>query len=433
MAIPEPGCCDSENELLRKILLNLNILANSPSPEPVQVQDEGTVITDGLVTLNFIGAGVTASAVGGDVTVNIPGGGGGGNFLYSLERFVDPVNGSDATGTGAVENPFKTLAATLASITTASDLNRFVIRASAGIYPEPNVVWKDFVSIVGAGLRMTRIANGISYTMTLAIVPPLSYGRMIFQGIDSALTFVLDPGQGPGLEPNMNIHVISCRCTTLTYNGGKGFNILNYNNGFAISCLINNLNIISGQFHAYGSAAVFSSITLDDEGAPFNGSGVKTLLEQVGGQAQGTVTLNGACQFISRGAENIFDIAGITAGGFTPIWETDAGSQTTGVVSGIINFIIDEVFVVLPVAAFIITKEDFLFCNATAAPFAVTLPNATLFHGKTIVVKKTDASLNTVTVTPVAAQTIDGAATFVLSSQYETVSIISNGTNWMIV
>ena len=43
----------------------------------VNVQEEGAS-TGFASTLNFTGAGVTATASGGTVTVNIPGGGGGG-------------------------------------------------------------------------------------------------------------------------------------------------------------------------------------------------------------------------------------------------------------------------------------------------------------------------------------------------------------------
>lgn len=43
------------------------------------VQDEGSNLTTSLGTLNFTGAGVTASNSGGVVTINIAGGGGGGS------------------------------------------------------------------------------------------------------------------------------------------------------------------------------------------------------------------------------------------------------------------------------------------------------------------------------------------------------------------
>ncbi|MGL4297341.1 MAG: hypothetical protein ACRCTG_16655 [Aestuariivirga sp.] len=42
----------------------------------IPVSDEGTQITAGVTSLNFTGAGITASAAGNAVTVNVPGGGG---------------------------------------------------------------------------------------------------------------------------------------------------------------------------------------------------------------------------------------------------------------------------------------------------------------------------------------------------------------------
>ena len=41
------------------------------------VQDQGTTLTSAATSLNFTGAGVTATNVGSAVTIDIPGGGGG--------------------------------------------------------------------------------------------------------------------------------------------------------------------------------------------------------------------------------------------------------------------------------------------------------------------------------------------------------------------
>ena len=43
------------------------------------VQDEGSTLTSAATSLNFTGAGVTATNTGGAVTIDIPGGGGGGS------------------------------------------------------------------------------------------------------------------------------------------------------------------------------------------------------------------------------------------------------------------------------------------------------------------------------------------------------------------
>jgi hypothetical protein len=46
----------------------------------ISVSDEGSVLTSGVTSFDFTGSGVTASAVGTAVTVNIPGGSGGGTY-----------------------------------------------------------------------------------------------------------------------------------------------------------------------------------------------------------------------------------------------------------------------------------------------------------------------------------------------------------------
>lgn len=53
--------------------------------------------------------------------------------------------------------------------------------------------------------------------------------------------------------------------------------------------------------------------------------------------------------------------------------------------------------------------------------------------GKRICVKKIDSSANTVTIDPNGAQTIDGSTTKVLSTQYDSALLESDGANWMIV
>lgn len=72
MAIPEPGCCDGPNELLRKILLGLTEISTAMG-NPIQVDDEGVILTTEVISFNFVGAGVTATASGNDVTVTVPG------------------------------------------------------------------------------------------------------------------------------------------------------------------------------------------------------------------------------------------------------------------------------------------------------------------------------------------------------------------------
>lgn len=71
--------------------------------------------------------------------------------------------------------------------------------------------------------------------------------------------------------------------------------------------------------------------------------------------------------------------------------------------------------------------------NATTAAFSVTLPTAVGVTGKTYTLKKTDASANAVMFATTLSQTIDGGATAVLSYQNNTLTVVSDGSNWQVI
>jgi hypothetical protein len=68
--------------------------------------------------------------------------------------------------------------------------------------------------------------------------------------------------------------------------------------------------------------------------------------------------------------------------------------------------------------------------DASGGACTCNLPTAVGNSGKTISVKKVDSSVNTVTVDANTTQTIDGQLTFVLSAQYDAVTLVSDGANW---
>lgn len=74
-----------------------------------------------------------------------------------------------------------------------------------------------------------------------------------------------------------------------------------------------------------------------------------------------------------------------------------------------------------------------VLADATAGAITVNLPTAVGITGRVYVVKKIDASANTVTIDPAGAELIDGAATRVLSTRWESVAFQSNGTSWFII
>jgi len=71
--------------------------------------------------------------------------------------------------------------------------------------------------------------------------------------------------------------------------------------------------------------------------------------------------------------------------------------------------------------------------DASVAARTITLPTAASAKWRKYIIKKVDATANTVTVDANGAETIDGALTYVLIAQYQSVEIQSDGTTWWII
>ena len=78
-------------------------------------------------------------------------------------------------------------------------------------------------------------------------------------------------------------------------------------------------------------------------------------------------------------------------------------------------------------------SDNIIFCNATGGNMTVTLPSAVTFASRTITVKRTNITANTVTVGS-AAGTIDGAASYIIpGGTLNSITVVSDGTNWYII
>jgi hypothetical protein len=86
----------------------------------IDIQEEGVSITPDVNSINFIGDGVTASAIGDDVTVNIPGG--TGTITYYLNESVTqtPYKEFTSTLTASAEQTIVTSVASGATVTIQS-------------------------------------------------------------------------------------------------------------------------------------------------------------------------------------------------------------------------------------------------------------------------------------------------------------------------
>lgn len=82
-------------------------------------------------------------------------------------------------------------------------------------------------------------------------------------------------------------------------------------------------------------------------------------------------------------------------------------------------------------ASYTLTATDSnILGDATSGAITITLPDATNISGLQYRVKKIDSSANAVTIATTSSQTIDGATTKALSSQYDSATFVSDGANW---
>ena len=77
-------------------------------------------------------------------------------------------------------------------------------------------------------------------------------------------------------------------------------------------------------------------------------------------------------------------------------------------------------------------SDDLVKGDASGGAITLTLPTAVGNSGKEFFIKKIDSTGNSVTVAGDGSETIDGSATQVITAQWTTLTIISDGANWLI-
>lgn len=81
----------------------------------------------------------------------------------------------------------------------------------------------------------------------------------------------------------------------------------------------------------------------------------------------------------------------------------------------------------------VVSGDYLIIADATAGAITMTLPPAALVPGRIYAFKRINAGANQVIVDGYAAETIDGATTHTLTPQWNSVTIMSNGTAWFIL
>lgn len=79
------------------------------------------------------------------------------------------------------------------------------------------------------------------------------------------------------------------------------------------------------------------------------------------------------------------------------------------------------------------TTSDDVILVSSASAWTLTLYAASGNSGKILTIKKTSSDFNAVTIDGNASETIDGATTTTVDTQYESIRIICDGSNWHII
>lgn len=133
------------------------------------------------------------------------------------------------------------------------------------------------------------------------------------------------------------------------------------------------------------------------------------------------VDLTGGCEWFIDGARRVFiDRDGnVRIGTGAPNSILDVGGPVaTDVATATAN---------------VIAAASLTIADAAGGSFTVSLRTAVGITGRRYSIKRINAGANTVTVDGNASETIDGALTKVLGSQYAALEVVSDGANWVIV
>jgi hypothetical protein len=262
-------------------------------------------------------------------------------------------------------------------------------------------------------------------------------------------------------------------------------------NAFYVEQGLNDSNVGTNSYRLIEGLLTDTDVTAWDNGAEVylldlyttNGTGIKTT---IGGEVMAVLTTStadesaGFVAFRNDVAPQAGDLAGYFAGASyndnTPQddvvyggFAVDIGLPTTGSETGKthflvkdsasadletptpyitldgtvgnenIRFLVGEQHKVTTVNAAtydLLTTDYFLHVTytGTGAVTSLTLPTAQVKAGRTIVIKDAggNASVNNITIDTEGSETIDGAATYVISSDYDAINLYSDGSNWFI-
>ncbi|MGZ3774153.1 MAG: beta strand repeat-containing protein, partial [Pseudobdellovibrionaceae bacterium] len=210
------------------------------------------------------------------------------------------------------------------------------------------------------------------------------------------------------------------------YAGVNSANTVNINNVNATTSTAQGYQLLLSETGALGAnkggAIGFQAIYDAGTTSIATTAGIKGLRENATAS-----DLSGYLSFLTRGSSgNPAERVRITSTGNVGIGTTSPASVLT--VNGAIQTALTS-----KSANYTITSSDSVVIgNASGGAITITLPSAASIAGRQYTIKKVDSSSNAVIVATTSSQTIDGITTANLVSQYQLLTVISDGTNWIV-
>lgn len=312
----------------------------------------------------------------------------------------------NAANVGATPNTAYVLTTGLLSGGGQLTGNVTVDLTSVPIANVPGGVANTVTIIAGTGLAGGgNLSSNVTIDMANTAVAPGSYGTASSVG-----QFTVDQQGRLSSAANVAIdiavaNVSGAVANTTTITAGTG---LNGGGNLASNVTIDlaNTSVTAG---TYGSNTQVAQITIDAQGRITSASNVAISGGGGGGSGGNVVT---AIATITSGTE----IGWSNNSAAILSWENNS-SQIIAWANNIYN---------------VTANNATILVNCAVEAFTTLLPSAASLTGQQYKIKKIDNSANAVTVSTTSSQTIDNALTYPLSTQYQSVTLQSDGSNWWI-
>lgn len=319
-----------------------------------------------------------------------------------------------ATGTGLTGGP----------ITTTGTISIANTGVTAGVYGDAANVAQVTINDQGQATNVVNVAIAISVANVANAVPD---SREIIAGVG------LDGGGN--LAANVTIDLANTAVTPATYGGGSNAAEVTIDAQGRITAAANVAipqgtvtNVDTGTGLTGGPITSTGTISLANTAVSPGVYGDAGNVAQVTIDAQGRITLATNVAITGGGGGNGTVVTNLVtiSNGTAVVWQNNAPATITWQNNSLAT--IDWLNNIYLITA----NNATILVNCAAEALSTLLPAAASVSGQQYKVKKIDSSNNAATITTTSSQTIDGALTYPLSTQYQSATVQSDGSNWWV-